>query len=233
MGLKIIYRISDKGNQNGKPNFFDIKNCLNNFLKHFPINANDITLIADNVEDYTYTWLESLFKYEKIRRTNVGNAKGAIYALNLALEICNDDDFVYFVEDDYLHKKNSKVVLLEGLQKFDYVTLYDHLDKYMSPSPNPYVKSGGEKTTVYLTKSCHWKLTNSTTMTFATTVKYLKSDKLIFETFCQGSIPSDFKLFMELVTQRNRTLGSPLPGYSSHGATAYLTPLTNWLNEVL
>ena len=34
----------------------------------------------------------------------------------------------------------------------------------------------GEETVVYASKSCHWKLTSSTTMTFATTVKNIRED---------------------------------------------------------
>lgn len=41
---------------------------------------------------------------------------------------------LYFVEDDYLHREGWIDVLLEGFQVpgADYVTLYDHRDKYLS-----------------------------------------------------------------------------------------------------
>jgi hypothetical protein len=67
-----------------------------------------------------------------------------------------------------------------------FVALYDHPDKYLDPSKggNPYCEGGAEDTRVYLTTSCHWKITNSTTMTFA--AKYLH-----FET-CRTNIKKTY-----------------------------------------
>ena len=108
----------------------------------------------------------------------------------------------------------------------DYVTLYDHPDKYIN-GINPHVTDGGEETKVFLTDSCHWKFTNSTTMTFATTVKTLKDDIEIIRKWTLGTHPNDFEMFIEL-RNKGKSLVSPLPGYSTHGETAFLTPLINW-----
>ena len=46
------------------------------------------------------------------------------------------DTILYFVEDDYLHLPGWLDVLLEGfsIPEADYVTLYDHKDKYFFPN---------------------------------------------------------------------------------------------------
>jgi hypothetical protein len=164
----------------------------------------------------------------------LGNAASCLYTIDLALERVHDpNEHVYFVEADYLHRPDSFKVLQEGLARFDYVTLYDHPDKYMKPSPNPFVQEGGEVTKVYLTTSSHWKQTNSTTMTFAVKVSTLREDRAVFAEFCQGrKIPDDFRCFLTLTQKRQRKLVSPLPGYSTHGESAYLTPLVEWKSFV-
>ena len=80
---------------------------------------------------------------------------------------------------------------------------------------------------MFRSESCHWKLTNSTTMTFASRVKTLKEDLGIMKTWTIGTYPDDFKMFLEL-TDNGRTLITPLPGYSTHGETQWLSPFTDW-----
>ena len=92
------------------------------------------------------------------------------YAVNYALKTFDLHEVVYFAEDDYIYKKNAPTIILEGLQVGDYSSGYDHPDKYINKKdggPNPFIEDGGELTRVLLTKSSHWKLTNSCCMTFA------------------------------------------------------------------
>jgi hypothetical protein len=147
-------------------------------------------------------------------------------ALNVALGY-DDETIVYFVENDYLHKQNSPRIIVEGLQLgYSYVSLYDHPDKYMNGA-NPFVEDGGELTRVMLSKSCHWKLTNSTTMTFAATVSTLREDESILREFTKDTYPRDFEMFLAL-RENQKGLITPIPGYSTHGETAWLTPLCQW-----
>jgi hypothetical protein len=92
---------------------------------------------------------------------------------------------------------------------------------------NPYCEGGAEDTRVYLTDSIHWKITNATTMTFASKVSTLKRVESILRKHTTGTYPQDFHMFLELRDQ-NELLITPLPGYSTHGETAWLTPLIDW-----
>jgi hypothetical protein len=64
-------------------------------------------------------------------------------------------------------------------------------------------------------------------MTFAAKVSTLKRVEPILRKYTQGSYPEDFKMFLEL-REYNELLITPLPGYSTHGETAWLTPLIDW-----
>jgi hypothetical protein len=145
----------------------------------------------------------------------LGNSKSFRYALDLAIHKYEDGDAVYQVEDDYLHLDGSENTILEGIEKADYVSLYDHPDKYMSSSPNPLVKDSGEITRVILTASTHWKFTNSTTMTFAARVKTLKKDYRVIQLYCRPERPLDFQMFCAL-RKMGRMLITPIPGQSTH-----------------
>jgi hypothetical protein len=228
--MKIFYRISDAGYKKNKPQYISNENCIKNFCKHF--NDQDILVIADNVCLETEKMIS---KYvSNIHKVSIGHGAGTFnIALDMALD-CGNNDVVYFVENDYLHKDKSQDIILEGIDLgADFVTLYDHPDKYMDPSVggNKYCSGGAENTRVYLTKSVHWKLTNSTTMTFASTVSALKDSKDILKKWTADKHPHDFNMFIELITNRQKTLISCIPGYATHGETEWLSPLTDWSRE--
>ena len=92
---------------------------------------------------------------------------------------------------------------------------------------NPYCVGGAEDTRVYLTDSCHWKITNSTTMTFAAKVSTLKRVEPTLRKWTSGVHPDDFKMFLDLRSQ-NELLITPIPGFATHGETAWLSPLCKW-----
>jgi len=141
-----------------------------------------------------------------------------------------DDSIVYMVEDDYLHCVNAGKALKEGVsQGFDYVTLYDHPDKYLNAGPNPYVRHGAEKTRVYLGDYCHWKLTNSTTMTFACKLGRLREDADVFRRMTiNRPVPPDFAIWTILWQTRSRTIASSIPAYATHCESKWLAPLVDW-----
>lgn len=228
--LVIVYRISDAGYPKEKPVYINNENCLRNAIAEFPLGQCQWHVIADNVSEDT---LQMIYKYvpkSYVECVSVGHGAGTFrLAYEYALKY-NDNDCIYFLENDYLHRPGSLGILKEGLAcgKGSYVTLYDHPDKYGYDTDNPLIYTGGEKTYVFLTESCHWKYTNSTTMTFAAYVDVLRKDKDIFWKWTKTRHPYDFQLFIELYLKRKRRLLSAIPGYSTHGETKYLTPLTSW-----
>ena len=225
--INVFYRISDKGRRDGKPNYITLENCLNNFLKHFK-NEN-IIFIADNCEKVTINMINNLVQDAKIIQTKLGNSGSFLFTLDKILTInYHDNSIIYLIEDDYLHLENSANVLREGLNEADYVTLYDHPDKYGDNSVNPLVKNGGENTKVFKTKSSYWKLTNSTTMTFAVKFKTLKEDYSTIIKYLKNKIPQDYVMFRDLIINKSRKLASCIPGLSTHGQNPCLSPLVEW-----
>jgi hypothetical protein len=228
--MKIIYRISDAGYNKVKPDYIDNQKCLQNFCNIFYDHIYDIHIIADNCSESTIDMINRYIDPVNIEKVSVGHGAGTF---NLALDKAlkwGDDEIVYFVENDYLHKPGSPDVLKEGFDLgASFVALYDHPDKYMDPRAggNPYCEGGAEDTRVYLTNSCHWKITNSTTMTLAAKVSTLKQTEDILRKHTSGTHPNDFPMFIEL-REKEHLLITPIPGYATHGETSWLSPLIDW-----
>jgi hypothetical protein len=230
MNLHIIYRISDVGYSKVKPAYINNENCLRNAVMVFP-NAK-FHVIADNVSEETYAMICRYVQSDEVTRVSIGHGAGTFnVGLDLALTF-PDEDIVYHLENDYLHLPGSERLIQEILNYgASYCSLYDHPDKYRPPSlgGNPFVDvDGGEATKVYCIGSSHWKITNSTTMTFACKVRVLKQDiKTLRKWTNKGHCPNDFKMFLEL-RKKGRALMTPIPGFSTHGETLFLSPFTDW-----
>ena len=228
--MKLIYRISDTGYNKVKPDYINNENCLKNALTIFPWTEYDWSIIADNISEETNDMIQKYIPRDHINYISVGHGAGTFnLALDEALQ-SPDEEIIYFIENDYIHLPGSPEVLEEGFNLgASFVALYDHPDKYLDPKSggNPYCEGGAEDTRVYLTDSCHWKITNSTTMTFASKVSTLKQTKDILKKHTSGTHPNDFRMFIEL-RENNHLLITPLPGYATHGETAWLSPLTDW-----
>ena len=153
-----------------------------------------------------------------------------ISCLHRACNELKDDDIVYICEDDYLHLPGSDILLAEGLELSNYCSTFDHYDKYINAENggNPAISQGGEETRVVLTKSSHWKITNSFTCTFATTVKTLKEDIDTWDKYLTGSYPRDYEAFTDLIQNKGRSLISSIPGRSTHTELPWLSPFTDW-----
>ena len=224
--MKVIYRISDGGYNKVKPAYVTKRSSFLHFMKVF--EGHDIYVVADNVEQDTYDFLCEYVTPNRITRTSLGNAGSFLASVQIAMNLFADEERVYFAEDDYVYTKDAPQIINEGLDIADYSSGYDHPDKYMDGGPNPFVEGGGEKTKVLITKSRHWKITNSFCMTFATTVDRIKEDYGIYKHYCSGTHPNDFHMFLALAKVHVRKLVSCIPAVSTHGEVAYLSPFVDW-----
>jgi hypothetical protein len=224
--MKIIYRISDVGYNKIKPDYITNENCLKNFVYVF--GNQNLEIIADNCSKETLQMITKYVHPNKISSVSVGHGAGTF---NLALDMAlkwDDDEIVYFVENDYIHLKGSSQILEEGFKLgAPYVTLYLHPDKFIPPTSggNPEVgDDSGYLTRIYRGETQLFGMFNSTTMTFAAKVKTLKEDEKILRKWTNGTHPDDFRMFLELRDKGNALL-CPLNTFSTHGETNWLAPL--------
>ena len=160
----------------------------------------------------------------------MNNGLSFTYTLQFAIRHFNNEEKVYFAEDDYIYKEEAPKIIEEGLNIADYSSGYDHPDKYINSNnggTNPFISNGGELTRVVITENRHWKFTNSCCMTFASKIKTLKEDFLIFKYHCATGYPYDFRIFGDL-RKKGRKLASCIPAVSTHGETEWLSKFVDW-----
>jgi hypothetical protein len=231
--MKIIFRISNGGNNKYKPSYvYDKKLMFTHFINIF--KENDVYVFADNINEDTYNYMCEKFDKSKIMRTELGNSKSFLFCVNFVISNFDMNEKIYFAEDDYIYTRNAAKIIEEGLSIAHYSSGYDHPDKYINHNeggPNPFIENGGELSRVLITDNSHWKFTNSCCMTFATTVKVIKEDFDIFKRYCNDSTPCDFAIFCDLHKYKNRKLVSCIPSVSTHGEVEWLAKFVDWESE--
>jgi len=207
---------------NNRPEWWDKEKVFNNFKKTLNKKTTDYTIIYDKHHgERADTFLKD---EENVYEIDCGKESlSFIETLDYILtQNFDDDTIIYFLEDDYIHRPGWDKILIDGFNlPVDYVTLYDHGDKYQEMYKDFMTK-------VLHTELSHWIPTPSTTNTFATKFKTLKEDYIIQKKWSVGYEPSaDHAKFIEL-SQRKRILISALPGYSTHCQKEFLSPCINW-----
>ncbi len=209
--MKLFYRISSKSYEKAKLIGATKQACYWNFYETFEnlIDDGQLTVIADNCDAETLDLVHG--EGITVEETSLGNAGSLRFAIDKVLQKKSLDpkEPIYFCEDDYLHQPLAQKAIEEGLKRAEYVTLYDHPDKYTR------MYNGGETSKVIKTASTHWRYTISTCMTFATTAASLKEDLDIWQEFTAENHPHDHQIFKAL-NKKGRRLAVSIPGLACH-----------------
>ncbi len=205
-------------------NFSKVK-CFENFISTLDRDIANVTFFLDLAHGVLKDHFLSKTS-EKIVPITEGSETGAFLRLLEYVENQNfkEDTIIYFLEDDYLHRKGYLNVMIEAFNDLpiDYLTLYDHKDKYF------FKQYENLKSKVFHTKSTHWRTTPSTTNTYAMRYKTLKRDMEIHRKYSLNRrISSDHEKFLEL-TEKGYILVSPIPGWSTHCEPKYASPCIDW-----
>ena len=199
--------------------------CIDSRLTFFSLlesfSLDQIVCIADNATQ------EQCNFFASIAHNFYCTSKGNSGSFRLAVELAglHPADIYYFVEDDHLHLPFQKSYLTAGLQFFDFVSLYDHPDKYQIHSYPSLQRR------VVATSVGHFSSSPSTVMTFACKAETLHlARKIMLDAAYTGEAlkaPRDHEMFVALA-EGGFTLGTALPGRSTHCESALLSPYVDW-----
>ncbi len=215
-----------------RPQWFSHEKCFENLIKTIDSstykNLINLTIIYDGtIDEYNNDFISHYCKVPRIYPIQVkivaagSNMKSWRVALEQAIQAPIDDNsFLYFLENDYLHTFDwieKFTELANSNHIFDYLSLYDHKDKYFFPMYDDL------KSRLIITENHHWRTTPSTCGTFLVKKRTLIEDIDIWYSEIQ-----DHYAFTELIENRKRILLSPLPGLSTHCMAGYLSPTVKW-----
>ena len=228
MKIKIFVRhCNTSSNSVGKnrPEWFTREKCWNNLLTTSDKDT-DITVMFDGEPNEEHFLHNDNRNYTLVKKYGGNDGQSFLNLVEYVYEQNIDDDTIlYFVEDDFYHKPEWTNIMREGFEYIgvDYMTLYDHADKYFLPMYESL------QSKIIATPSIHWRTTPSTTNTYAMLAKTFKKHYNIHVEYCDlvKGYTRDHDKFTKL-WEIGSNLVSCIPGYSTHCETEYLSPCIKW-----
>lgn len=222
MKIHLFYRqYNILGNQKGRPKWFDFEKCFVNLLNTIEGKNVDLHVVMDGRPETNFV---NRYK-DKIKTIHQIEAGGDQVSFFKTWEIARniqteDDDLIYFLENDYLHVEGWVDKVIELFSTYNlphYVSLYDNKDKYILPMYDELVSK------IFITDNHHWRTTASACGSFIVNKELFNLDFDI-----NTSVEGDHNKFMLLNQQRNRMVITPIPGLSTHCVEGLMSPTINW-----
>lgn len=236
--IHVIYRHTPasservvNGPKKDRPDWFSYETCFRNLLqtvKFDPLNEKVKILIlfdgsADEfIKDFSAGYYANELLGLDLQLISGGsNAVSFLIALDLIRKsTIADHDLIYFMENDYIHQHGWVSKLLElyrSMHTFDFVSLYDHRDKYIHEM-YPDLPSH-----LIFSETHHWRTTPSTCGTFVLEKVAILRDYDVWTSNLRDAI-----LFPKLIRERGRVLLTPVPGLATHCMINYISPTIDW-----
>ena len=213
--IKINFKIIDHNSTKDSLEKIDI--LFKNFeTKYILINLN-VSIFENKIDKIN----ERGEKVTSNQMSNMANIKQSLF------EAKKSEDLIYFVEDDYIHKKNSISEMV-----FTYERISSQLDReiIICPTDYPYLYTKGEVTQIYLGHRYHWRKVNETLCTFLTSKKIINQywDKYI--SLCEKE-HAPFEKPMHDIYEKELCI-SPIPSLAIHvtniNSIFGLSPNVDW-----
>ena len=204
-----------------RPQWFNYEKCFINLLETIKDKSNiKLNIGMDcTVED---NWIK---KYKELYNTyefiggNIEIVTKSVYKIIKEYQ-CNNNDLIYILENDYLHIGgwDEKVIeLYKTFNGLNYISLYDHNDKYFAPQYEDLVSK------IITTNSHHWRTTPSTCGSYIVPKHIFDDDYEI-----QTTIIGDHNKHIYLNEYKGRFILTPLPGLSTHCMEGLMSPTIDW-----
>jgi hypothetical protein len=223
MKIHIYYRhYNVSGTEPRRPKWFNYEKCYDNLLDSLPewdSGKYTLNIIYDGTE---VNWISDYSHHNYYNISAGADFKSFQATCDIVKNNPNIDkgDLLYFIENDYMHVDGwlDKIFdLFTTFSGLDYVSLYDHRDKYFLPAYDDLVSK------IFVTNTHHWRTTPSTCGTFIVTKELFDKDYDILST-----MEGDHNKWLWLNSNRGRHILTPIPGLATHCMNGLESPTIKW-----
>ncbi len=151
--IKINFKIID--HKSSEENLKKIDSIFKDFNTKYNLIKLDVSKFEKNIQKINERGKE----VSPNQRSNMANLNQSL------IEAKNSEDLIYFVEDDYLHQKNS---ISEMILAYERISSQIKKEIIICPSDYPYLYAKAELTQNFLGQNYHWRKVNETLCTFLT-----------------------------------------------------------------
>ena len=190
------------------------------------LHSANIKFEITNLNLEKFTQIKTLDKNNPIIENNMKATMASILtSFNIAKRNC--DDLIYFVEDDYIHKKNS---IIEMVSTYEKIASELNCELFLCPVDYPYLYKKFDNSKILIGNKYHWRTVNESLLTFLTSKnlinKYWNELVLMSE-----NEQSPFETPLHIIYEKELCL-SPIPSLAMHctniNSVFGLSPNINW-----
>jgi len=213
--LEINFKVIDH-NSTSK-NLEAIDNVFKEFSIKYSLINLDVTKFINRIEKTNQ-------RGEKVTDNQKSNMANIHQSL---LEAKKCEDLIYFVEDDYLHKKES---LKEMIFTYERLASQINNEIILCPADYPYLYAKSEITQNFLGQNYHWRKVNETLCTFLTSKKMIEKYWDKYVSMCEKE-HAPFEKPLHDIYEKELCI-SPIPSLALHFTNVNsifgLSPNVNW-----
>jgi hypothetical protein len=145
------------------------KNQINYIKKILEQSNLNFEILNLKFEEFS-NLIENINEEKKeVTNNQKSNMSNIHQSLVLSKEVCKD--LTYFVEDDYIHEKNSLTEMLFAYEKIASLTKKELI---ICPTDYPFLYNQSESTKIFLGDKKHWRQIDQTLCTFLTSKEIIE-----------------------------------------------------------
>ena len=197
--LKISFKIID--HNSSKENLKKIDSIFKKFETEYNLINLDVSEFEKEIEKINE-------RGQDVSSNQISNMANIHQSL---LEAKNCEDLIYFVEDDYLHQRNSISEMI-----FTYERIASQLNKeiIICPSDYPYLYTRAGITQNFLGQNYHWRKVDETLCTFLTSKQIIEKYWDKYLSMCKKE-HAPFEKPLHEIYERELCI-SPIPSLAVH-----------------